>query len=70
MTKSEIRSLSRQADRAAVRSSGRPAWQQELAARAASHAGTDAEPSVNVVVIKEVKRVLSGAEDLNEDDDA
>jgi hypothetical protein len=67
MTKAQIRSLSRQADRAAVRVSGRPAWQQELAARAASEAGTDTEPGVNVVVVQQVKRVLSGEEDKGDD---
>ena len=63
MTKSQIRSLSRQAERAAERVSRRPGWQQELAARAASQAGTDTEPGVNGVVVQEVKRVLSGEED-------
>lgn len=68
MTQSEIRSLSRQADRAAARVSSRPAWQQELASRAAIESGTDSEPRVNVVVVREVKRALASEGGSEEDE--
>lgn len=59
MTESESQTLARQADKAAERVSGWPAWRQNLAARAATQPGTDVEPRVNTIVVKAVELVLT-----------
>lgn len=59
MTESESQTLARQAEKAAERVSGWPAWRQDLAARAATQPGTDVEPRVHKIVVKAVELALT-----------
>jgi len=66
VTHEEREALWLQADRAAARVSGWPAWQQELAASTAREAGTDVEPRVSARAVARVKQALGGAPPVHE----